>query len=244
MLTTIERGPESGYKQWPQARLISSWLHVSYCEDPLRVWWEMRSRFPNEADCDAFRREVLEGLGADATEIEALLDYNRNVFKPSSELTVHGLPLPDEPFVEVWESYASRAVIEGALPVLQDVLIQLRFPIREGMGGDDAYRAATRRGEWPAGRLPGIQLEQPAGLQIRLEGTQAGRIPVIVASARADFEALVRAVTARNEPVPIPSSVSAFMVSGYVNWDRVVRYRQRWSVSNNDADWPSDFAVW
>ncbi|MCG6868572.1 MAG: hypothetical protein LJE91_07550 [Gammaproteobacteria bacterium] len=194
-----------------------------------------------EAVRTALRREVLEMLGADATETEELLAYNRNVFEPSPELVEHGLPLPDEPFVEAWESYALRSSTEGALAVLRDVLVQLRFPIREGTSHDKDYQAATRRGEWPLSQGSGIPLEQPDGVRIRLEGTPAGRIPVIVVSSRADFEALVRAVTARNEPVPISRSVNAFMVSGYVNWDRVRRYRRRWSVSNPDGDWRSEF---
>lgn len=194
-----------------------------------------------EAARTALRREVLEFLGADATETEELLAYNRNAFKPSPELMEHGLPLPDEPFVEAWESYASRSSTEGALAVLRDVLVQLRFPIREGISNDKDYHAATRRGEWPLSQGAGIPMEQPDGIRIRLEGTPAGRIPVIVVSARGDFEALVRAVTARNEPVPISQSVNAFMVSGYVNWDRVRRYRRRWSASNPDGDWRSEF---
>jgi len=195
----------------------------------------------DEVTRTALRREVLEMLGADATETEELLAYNRNVFEPSPELTEHGLPLPDEPFVEAWESYASRSSTEGALAILRDVLVQLRFPIRAGISQETDYQAATRRGEWPLNQGSGIPLKQPAGIQIRLEGTQAGRIPVVTVSSRADFEALVRAVTARNEPVPISRSVNAFMVSGYVNWDRVGRHRRRWSISNPDGDWRSEF---
>jgi len=194
-----------------------------------------------EAARTALRREVLEMLGADTTETEELLAYNRNVFEPSPEMVEHGLPLPDEPFVDAWESYASRSSTEGALAVLRDVLVQLRFPIRERISHDKDYQAATRRGQWPLSQGLGISLEQPDGIRIRLEGTPAGRIPVIVVSSREDFEALVRAVTARNEPVPISRSVNAFMVSGYINWDRVRRYRRRWSVSNPDGDWRSEF---
>lgn len=201
----------------------------------------MQLRDPEEGEREAFRREVLEGLGANMAETEELLAYNSNLFEPSAELVAHGLPLPDEPFVEAWESYASRAAVDGAFPVLRDVLVQLRFPIREGIAHDAAYRAATRRGEWPTGRTDEIRLEQPTGLQLRLEGTLAGRIPILITSARKDFETLVRAVTARNEPVLIPHSISAFMVSGYVNWDRVMGHRRRWARSNADGDWPSEF---
>ena len=89
-----------------------------------------------------------------ASEIRELLAYNRNVFDRSVE---EALPLPAEPHVEAWERYAREAAEAGALAALRRKLVQLRFPIQEGISETDAYRAATLRGHrrkrWT--RLPG-----------------------------------------------------------------------------------------
>jgi hypothetical protein len=44
---------------------------------------------------------------------------------------------------------------------------------------------------------------------------------------RPEFVALVRALTHRNEPKPVPDSQGAIMIAGYNNWSRVRELRQR-----------------
>ena len=93
---------------------------------------------------EAHRARVLSACGASGTEIEALLEYNRNVFDHTGLKLPVRFPLADEPFVSAWERYAAEAETEGTFTCLQRRLVQLRFPIREGMSGTEAYRAATR----------------------------------------------------------------------------------------------------
>jgi hypothetical protein len=68
---------------------------------------------------------------------------------------------------------------------------------------------------------------------------------MLVVPERADFVALVRAFTCRNEPRPVPDSQGATMVSGYINWDRIRRHRLAWEQSDGArmaADsWESEF---
>jgi len=45
---------------------------------------------------------------------------------------------------------------------------------------------------------------------------------------------LVRALTARNEPAPIPDSMGATMVAGYNNWDRVNQRKRKWQQQHPD----------
>jgi hypothetical protein len=54
-----------------------------------------------------------------------------------------------------------------------------------------------------------------------LQPTAAGRIPLLIAPIREDFELLVQALSKRNEPADIPSSMGACMIAGYRNWDRI-----------------------
>jgi hypothetical protein len=132
------------------------------------------------------------------------------------------------------------------LPVLREHLVQLRFPVAEGTSGTQAYAAATRKGVLPAG-TDGLELEDADGLRLFIHPTPAGAVPVLAVPRRADFEALVRALVRKNEPVPLPASMGACMVAGYNNWSRVAELRRRWETGQVDAegaaDWPAAFPV-
>lgn len=190
------------------------------------------STMPAAADRDV-RAGVLATLGAGEREIAELLAYNENVFQ-SAGLDGMAFPLEDEPFVAVWEEYGKSGV-----PYLQTALPQLSFPIERGMSETENYRAATRKG-LPV-RGPGLPLAAPDACEIRIHATPAGRIPLLITPVREDFVALVRALTMRNEPEPVPASMGACMVAGFNNWDRVARYRARWEASNPGGDWQAEF---
>jgi hypothetical protein len=91
----------------------------------------------------------------------------------------------------------------------------------------------------------GLALEKPDNLQITIHEGVAGPLPVIITGCRADFVALVQALTKRNEPVPVPDSMGATVVGGYNNWDRIARYRQSWEAQQpspiSTADWQAEF---
>lgn len=170
--------------------------------------------------------QALAALGASPSEAEELLAYNENVFDLG---ILRGLgpetsfPLPDEPFVAFWEAAAEAARERGAFAVLRGFLPQLRFPIRGGISQTEAYQAATRRGV-PVEDLPeatGLEIEHPERIEIVLHASPAGRIPLLIVSGRAELTALIQALTKKNEPVPVPASQGALMVSGYNNWGRI-----------------------
>jgi hypothetical protein len=170
----------------------------------------------------------------------------------NTNCTTLAFPLDDEPHVERWAAYEqdAREPDTGAFTALQRRFVQLRFPIASGLSKDDDYRRATLRGQFDAaeGFAPGLVLESPEALRLSIEPTIAGRIPVIVTGPRADFVALVRAMTERNEPAPVPTSMGACIVSGLNNWDRVALYRAQWEAASGieDADeraeaWSTEF---
>jgi hypothetical protein len=201
-----------------------------------------------EDEATALRASILRRLGASNTEIEELLRYNANAFRVPAPGELPPLPLPDEPFVAAWEGYAAEAAERGVWPVLRERLPQLRFPIEAGVSATEAYLAATRRGELPPQDTgAGVVLARPERLRLFLHPTAAGRLPVLLAGDRDDFVALVRALARRNEPDPIPASMGACMVSGYVSWDRVARLRERFEAGEREAfggaaDWKGAFA--
>ncbi len=170
---------------------------------------------------------------------EELREYGTALFTERREFPE--LPLPDEPQLEAWTRYADEANRTGAIPALEAVFPQLRYPIRKGISETEGYRAATRRGEAPDDGATGLSLAAPGRVHLEIAPTIAGRIPILVAEERADFETLVRAFSARNEPVDVPASMGACLVRGLNDWDRIRVYRREWEAKNAFADWGAEF---
>lgn len=186
------------------------------------------------------RVAVLERLGATPAESTELLRYNENHFEQGAFGADVSFPLPDEPFVSNWERYARTARAAGAWEVLRDALVQLRFPVEQGMSQSPTYLGAVRRLLSVGGSEPGLRLDRPEALRIDIHPTPAGRLPIVVAPHRADFVRIMQAVTKRNEPVPVPDAVGACLVAGYANIERLRRLRDRWSARRplaTEADW-------
>jgi hypothetical protein len=184
------------------------------------------------------RAALWHSLGATAEQTRELLGYARSEFDLSRAPA--DFPLPDEPFVAAWTGYVEEAGRVGVWACLRDRLVQLRFPIEPGVSESPAYRAATRRGVWPAPESRGLELARPGELRLFLAETPVGRVPVILATTREDFVALVRALAHRNEPRVIPDAVGATIIGGYNNWDRIASLRRAWeadSTSGSPLEW-------
>ena len=193
----------------------------------------------------AERTAVFREHGAGTAEVEELLRYTEPTFDLARSRGQR-FPLDDEPFVEVWSDYVAEAGLRGVWPCLRDKLVQLSFPIEDGMSRSGAYRAATRRGDLSGAPDPtrGLRLRAPAKLRLLLHWTPAGRLPVLIAEEREDFVALVRALVHRNEPHPISAGLGACIVGGYNNWDRVHRLRDQWRLRHPqgaEAEWQAAF---
>lgn len=189
---------------------------------------------------DAPLREALLALGASGTVLDELLAYTANPFDTVG-LDNRAFPFPDAPHLEAWTEYAAEAARDGVLAMLARRLVQFRFPIEAGISTTEAYKAATRRGEWPLSAGPGIALDDPDGVELVLHQTPAGRVPVIACRTRADFVRLVQVCSCRNEPDDVPASMGACIVNGLNNWDRVGRVRRRLEAERGA---PFDAAGW
>jgi len=177
------------------------------------------------------RAAVIHSFGGDDTVVRELLPQNESIAEradaAASKMAPEDLPLADEAHVEPWTDYAAEGARLGVATTLRERLVQLRFPIEEGISQADEYRRATLRGLFPSVGV-GLELTAADHLELSIHPTPVGAIPILVAGSREDFVSLVRALTARNEPVPVPESMGACMVKGLNNWDRVSRYRRRW----------------
>jgi hypothetical protein len=192
--------------------------------------------------------ERLAAFGASPSEVGELLRYNENPFDLSSLGPGTVFPLPDEPFVAVWEAWVEEARARGAFAVLREHLPQLRFPVQAGISRTEDYIAATRRGV-PPDRLAGasgLTLTRPDLLELVLHPSPAGRIPVLVIRGREEFATLLRALARKGEPDPVPDSQGALMVSGYNNWVRIRELQRRWEARDlserETATWSEEFA--
>ena len=127
--------------------------------------------------------------------------------------------------------------------MLRRVLPQLSYPVRAGISGTDGYRSTTLRGRPPEldPEATGLPLHRPEEVTLRMHETLAGRVPILVAPDRRDFESLVRALGARNEPDEVPPSMGACLVRGLNNWDRVRRFRAGWEAGNPGKTWDEGF---
>jgi len=196
---------------------------------------------------DAIRRKVLEALNISISQIEELLVYNANQFEYPIKDSLLQFPLPDEKYVDSWMSYKKESRTRGTYQVLKEKLVQLNFPVEEGVSKTREYQVAVKKGIVNESRKMGIglKLESPEGIALQVHQTPAGKIPIISASDRLDFVSLVQALVMKNEPVPVPESMGALTVSGYNNWARIEEIKKEWQKTNgNDADeisWGEEF---
>ncbi|MEO1085679.1 MAG: hypothetical protein AAFY88_15675, partial [Acidobacteriota bacterium] len=184
----------------------------------------------------------------EAGEVDELLAYNANHFDVENLTEIPGFPLDDEPMVECWRGWAEEAESEGAVQTLRRYLPQLSFPVADGMSNQPDYRKATLSGT-AVDTLPaatGLELAAPDRVELKLYPSLAGRIPVLEIRDRSTFLTLVQALSARNEPTPVPPSMGAQMIGGFNNWHRIRVHQRRWLETPADershGTWPEAFA--
>lgn len=194
----------------------------------------------------ALRRDVLIRLGGAGGSVDEVLRYCESPFL-TVQVPPPVFPLADEPHVVDWRRYAAEAG-PGVFEYLQKRLPQLAIPVRDGISKTTAWADVVLAGR-PfrpddfGGRLA---LESPERLRLFVHEHPAGALPVIVTDQRGDFETLVRALACRGEPRPVAAAVNAQLVAGFINWDRLARYRAEWgrSVPAEAAEgiWPAEMA--
>ena len=126
------------------------------------------------------RKEILKQFNAGEKEIRELLEYNKNYFKiDKSRLT---LPLPDEPFVKIWETYQNEAKHSSIIEVLKDKIVQFHFPIKEGISQTGSYKAVVLRGQPFCffDEAIGINLLEPDIIILEILSFSAGSLPFLI----------------------------------------------------------------
>ncbi len=150
------------------------------------------------------------------------------------------LPLADEPFVEAWQNYLRASHQGDCVTALREPFVQWNFPVQQGLSAQTEYVDVTRRFA-PVGNsslASGPEFRDPAGVTLRLQESLAGRIPIVAFSDREDFEYAWRALTQRNEPVPIPGGMGAAMIAGYNNVARIQQAQADYLKRHSARQWP------
>jgi len=193
------------------------------------------------------RADILTTYWADAVQVEELLSYSDHSFAQRRPQPLVKLPLEPELHVATWMQYVAIADKIGTFEALKQRLVQLQFPIQAGISQTEAYRAATRKGSLTANmpEATGLVLQAPDQLELSIHQSFAGAIPILLVKHREDFISLVRALSMRNEPKPVPGSMGACIVAGFNNWDRIRQYRHQWETDNpmscSERDWATEF---
>ncbi|MEM9823984.1 MAG: hypothetical protein AAF985_23065, partial [Bacteroidota bacterium] len=183
----------------------------------------------------------LQQYCSDRQVTEELGRYLNNKFtNPTSEAII---PLQDESFIDAWKEYLQASRGKGVFSLLQEKLVQLQFPIQEGISQTLNYRAACLRGQTTANmaEATGLALQKADEIQLILHQSAAGKIPVLLVPHPEDFKSIVRALAHRNEPVAIPDSMGASMIKGLNNWDRIRQLQEEWSRQHPQGNWSDHF---
>lgn len=115
---------------------------------------------------------------------------------------------------------------------------QLTLPVREGMSNDPTYLSIVRRGAIPEGG--GFPFRE-TGQEKRIEvNTPAGQAEVLYLPDREIFEYFVRVLAHRCEPVEVPPSMGAVMISGINNWRRIEAHKLEYTQAGG-TNWAEEF---
>lgn len=189
------------------------------------------------------REILLQAYTQEKGVLEELLAYTALRFGASNFSAPVSFPLPDEPYITAWETYLTYVEDLGVYGLLQQQLAQFCFPIQEGISKTESYRAAILKGKSPTDipEATGLQLEAPEALSLSIYESLAGNVLVLVVPNARDFQAIIQALAGKNEPISIPASMGAAMISGVNNWSRIRQLKANWLAAHPSGNWARQF---
>ena len=116
---------------------------------------------------------------------------------------------------------------------------QLSLGIQEGMSQSEEYRNIVRKGIMPDKLAFPFELSGEED-EYTID-TPAGEVNVLYLPDRAIFEYFIKVLAHRNEPVEIPLSMGASLISGINSWRKIYAHKEEYLQSGKD-DWDEEFA--
>ena len=115
---------------------------------------------------------------------------------------------------------------------------QLSLGVIEGMSQSEEYRNIVRRGIMPE------ELSFPFELSGEEDEytlrTPCGEVNVLYLPDRSIFEYFIKVLAHRNEPVELPASMGASLISGINSWRKIYAHKEEYEKSGN-TDWDEEF---
>ena len=185
--------------------------------------------------------DFLKNFTDDPLVIEEVLAYTKNKFTSNPVLKKNATI--DKQFIATWEAYKAESEQIGVFEMLKTKLIQFQFPIQQNISTTQEYKNATLRGKTTVynSSATGLALNKPNGLELIIYHSIAGVIPVLIVPDVADFNAIIQALSYKNEPANIPKSMGAAFINGINNWDRINSLKKEWESDNTYGNWGDYF---
>jgi len=189
-------------------------------------------------------QSFLHSLSKDIKVQKEILAYSNNKFVLEDNNIIHfNKDIKDDPFVADWFTYAVEAKKIGVPQTLKNYIVQLNFPIKEGISQTEYYRQATLQGKKTSiiPEAKGIILKEPQKMELKVYKSIAGHIPVLIVPNRFDFLSIIQALCHKNEPAKIPDSMGAAMIKGVNNWSKIQMLKNNFILNNPTQNWAHHF---
>jgi len=118
---------------------------------------------------------------------------------------------------------------------------QLTLPIKEGMKDSEEYGNIVKAGIFPE-NLACFMKEN--GLEERIPlNTPAGYAEALYLPERDEFEYYYKALSNRCEPMDIPLTTGAVMISGINSWRRIYAHKEEFLQNHSEEEWDAEFDI-
>jgi len=179
----------------------------------------------------------LKGFVNNQDAIDELLLYTKNKFIQNNN---NSFSL-EETYIDTWNKYYQESKKIGAFETLKKYLIQLQFPVQKGISKTEEYINSTLRGKLKLSE-PNLALQKPELIEFELyDNNIIGKVPVIIVPNNDDFNAIICALSNKNEPQELPRSMGASFINGINNWDRIHQLKTNWLKKNPYGNWVKHF---
>lgn len=170
---------------------------------------------------------------------EKLEAYLQNKFSSERLKTVVS---EENDCVEFWKYYLQKTD-ESHFQILKDFYPQLYFPIETEINKTEDYINAVLKGKDSFKNLQThLFLNHAEGISIQLHKSISGTIPVISINDSQDFVAIAQSLLYKNNPMPVPSSMGAFLANGINNWARIHALKKIWIENRPSNSWNEEFS--
>ena len=184
------------------------------------------------------KRVFLKQFVKSEEAVEELLIYCENKFVSQNQVQDYS---QNNEFVKTWENYYCESQEIGVFKTLKKYLVQFQFPVEENISKTLDYKNVTLRGK-PKQSKTNLELNQPDQITLEIyDKPVIGKVPVITVSNNKDFNTVICALSNKNEPKKIPSSMGASFIKGINNWDRIGRLKSTWLNENSSSTWNKFF---